>query len=107
VTDYEVYPTSAWNYALHVDAANPASSFQVTEAPVARQPFQNAAPPVVLQAKARRLPQWVVVNDSAAMPPQSPVTVQGREETVTLIPYGAARLRITSFPVLGRDPAKR
>jgi len=41
------------------------------------------------------------------MPPQSPVTVQGREETVTLIPYGAARLRITSFPVLGRDPAKR
>jgi hypothetical protein len=104
VTDFEVYPTSAWNYALRVDAANPAGSFEVTEAAVARQPFQNAAPPVTLRAKARRLPQWVVVNDSAAMPPQSPVTAAGREETVTLIPYGAARLRITSFPVLGRAP---
>jgi hypothetical protein len=87
-----------------VDAGNPAASFQVTESPLARQPFNRKTPPVSLQAKARRLPQWVISNDSAAPPPQSPVSVTGSDQVVTLIPYGAARLRITSFPVLGADP---
>ena len=104
VTDYEVYPTSAWNYGLRVDAADPAASFQVTEAPVARQPFDRKTPPLSLRVKARRLPQWVIVDDSAAPPPQSPAVGPGKDEDVTLIPYGAARLRITSFPVLGPDP---
>jgi hypothetical protein len=109
VTDYEIYPTSAWNYGLRVDASDPAGSFQVTEGPVARQPFDRATPPVKIQVKARRLPQWVISDDSAAAPPQSPVVARGQDEMVTLIPYGAARLRITSFPVLGPDPppAKR
>jgi hypothetical protein len=104
VSDFEVFPTSPWNYGLRVDAANPQASFQVVEAPVGRQPFDRAAPPVSLQAKARRLPQWVITDDSAGPPPESPVSVAGRDESVTLIPYGAARLRITSFPVLGPDP---
>ena len=104
VTDFEVYPTSPWNYGLRVDAANPPASFEVVEAPVARQPFDRGAPPVSLQVKARRLPQWVITDDSAAPPPRSPITAPGKDETVTLIPYGAARLRITSFPVLGPDP---
>jgi hypothetical protein len=104
VADWEVFPTSPWNYALRVDAGNPAASFEVVEAPVGRQPF-GANPPVLLKAKARRLPQWVIVNDSAAAPPASPIAVQAKDrapdETVILAPYGAARLRITSFPVLG------
>jgi hypothetical protein len=104
VTDYEVYPTSAWNYGLRVDTANPTASFQVTEAPLGRQPFDRSSPPVTLQVKARRLPQWVIVDDSAAPPPLSPVLAPGKDELVTLIPYGAARLRITSFPVMGPDP---
>jgi uncharacterized protein len=109
VTDFEVFPTSPWNYGLRVDAANPAGSFQVSEAPVGSQPFNSASPPVTLQAKARRLPQWVITNDSAGPPPQSPIETQGKDETVTLIPYGAAKLRITSFPVLGPDrpPARK
>jgi hypothetical protein len=107
VSDFEVYPTSAWNYGLRVDAASPASSFRVKEAPVARQPFDRGTPAVSLQATARRLPQWVIVDDSAAPPPQSPVTAAGKDEVVTLIPYGAARLRITSFPVLGPDTPKK
>jgi hypothetical protein len=103
VTDWEVYPTSPWNYGLRVDVKNPADSFQVREQPIPKQPFNNASPPIILEAKARRLPQWVVVDDSAAPPPQSPVTSQLQDEPVTLVPYGAARLRITSFPVLGPD----
>jgi hypothetical protein len=109
VTDFELFPTSPWNYGLRLDEATPAASFQVIEAPVTRQPFNSGAPPVTLTARARRLPQWVVVNDSAAAPPRSPVKAQGKDDIVTLIPYGAARLRITSFPVLGNEetPAKK
>ena len=68
------------------------------------QPFTSSDPPVLLEAKARRLPQWMMVDDSAAPPPVSPVkpaAKKGEQDvTVTLIPYGAARLRITSFPML-------
>lgn len=98
VTDWEVFPASPWNYGLRIEAP-----FEVEEAPIPRQPFNHDAPPVLLKATARRLPQWMIVNDSAAPPPQSPVTSKMKDETVTLIPYGAARLRITSFPVLGPD----
>jgi len=102
VTDWEVFPTSPWNYGLFAN-----EPFEVREMPMARQPFGDN-PPVVLQTKARRLPQWVMVDDSAAPPPMSPVSMQRPvTETVTLIPYGAARLRITSFPVLGPEPAKK
>ena len=107
VADWEVYPTSPWNYGLRVDLKNPSASFQVREEPLTRQPFNNSSPPVMLEAKARRLPQWVIVDDSAAPPPQGPLTSQLEDETVTLFPYGAARLRITSFPVLGPDQPPR
>jgi len=111
VTDWEVYPTSPWNYGLRLNGSNAGGSFAVEEAPVTHQPFNNSAPPVALKVKARRLPQWVMVDDSAAAPPASPARVERRDgmvkrpvdETVTLIPYGAARLRITAFPVLGED----
>jgi hypothetical protein len=33
------------------------------------------------------------------------MTGQIQDETVTLVPYGAARLRITSFPVLAPPAA--
>jgi hypothetical protein len=106
-TDWEVFPTSPWNYGLRVDLKDASASFQLREQPVTRQPFNNSSPPVMLEAKARRLPQWVIVDDSAAAPPQGPVTSRLEDETVTLFPYGAARLRITSFPVLGPDEPPR
>jgi uncharacterized protein len=104
VTDWEVFPASPWNYAIRAAA----EKFEVRESPVARQPFNASDPPVSLRVMARRLPQWVIVDDSAGPPPQSPVTPALRkgvsvEETLALIPYGAARLRITSFPVLGTN----
>lgn len=113
VTDWEVYPASAWNYGLRLVGS--AAQFEVLEAPLARQPFVNGAPPVALKAKARRLPQWMLVNDSAAPPPPSPVSLPVKEEatgkwqdeTVTLVPYGGARLRITSFPVLAPRAGER
>jgi DUF1680 family protein len=92
--DWEVYPTTPWNYALVKGA------FQVTEKAMARQPYTADAAPVEIATKARRLPQWTLVDDSPGVLPVSPVTTKRAEETVTLVPYGAAKLRITAFPWL-------
>ena len=96
--DWEVFPTTPWNYALIVDPTNPAASFQVVEKPIARQPFSAGHAPVELRAQGKRLPQWQLVNDSAGPIPDSPVVTKQSAEPVTLIPYGAAKLRITAFP---------
>jgi len=47
---------------------------------------------------ARRVPECQVVEGSAGPLPQSPMKSVSPEEQVTLVPYGAAKLRITAFP---------
>jgi DUF1680 family protein len=96
--DWEVYPTSPWNYALVLDPADPAASLTVAEKPVGRQPFQSDAAPVEIAAKARRVPQWNLADDSPGPVPVSPVATKRDIEDVVLVPYGAAKLRITAFP---------
>jgi len=96
--DWQVFPTAPWNYALKVDTAAPGTSIEVMEAEVASGPFTGKHTPVRLTVKARRLNGWRA-DDGAANPlPQSPVASDSPEETITLIPYAAAKLRITAFP---------
>jgi len=98
--DWQVYPTTPWNYALSVDANAPDAGIAVTETPVEQRPFTREHAPVRLHAKGRQILRWRA-DDGAANPlPQSPVTSEVQEETVTLIPYAAAKLRITAFPQL-------
>jgi hypothetical protein len=94
--DWEVYPTTPWNYALVI--RNDANAFEVTEIPVGNQPFSLEGAPVEIRVKARRLPEWQILDDSAGPLPTSPVTSKQPVETISLIPYGAAKLRITAFP---------
>ncbi|HEY1493124.1 MAG TPA: beta-L-arabinofuranosidase domain-containing protein [Candidatus Solibacter sp.] len=91
-SDWEVYPSTPWNYALVKGV------FPVVEKPIERQPFRAEASPVEITAKARRLPEWTLVDDSPGVLPVSPVISKRPEETITLVPYGAAKLRITAFP---------
>ncbi|HEY5908971.1 MAG TPA: beta-L-arabinofuranosidase domain-containing protein [Verrucomicrobiae bacterium] len=102
--EFEVFPTTPWNYGLVVNEKNPAKSFKVLHpsGPLPAQPFTPQAAPVQLQVSARRIPAWQ--QDwfgLVGMLQPSPVKSVEPVETVTLIPMGAARLRITSFPVIG------
>ena len=97
-TDWEVFPTTPWNYALVVSTDDFAKSFEVREKPMGKQPFSQEGAPVEIQAKGRRLPEWTMVENSAGPLPVSPVHATRPEETLTLIPYGAAKLRVTAFP---------
>ena len=96
--DWQVFPTGQWNYALDVDEASPAKGIAVTESEVGKSPFTRQHPPVQLALKARRLDQWRADDGAANVLPKSPVASNQPEETVTLIPYAAAKLRITAFP---------
>jgi hypothetical protein len=104
--DWEVFPTTPWNYALLLDPAHPAAAFKVVETPLKTQPFTFDAPPVTLITEGRRVPSWQLEDDSAGSLPLSPVRCKKspcpqEPELLRLIPYGAAKLRITAFPYEG------
>ncbi|HWA95889.1 MAG TPA: beta-L-arabinofuranosidase domain-containing protein [Terracidiphilus sp.] len=96
--DWKVFPSTQWNYALKLDAENSAKSFEVAEDEIGGTPFGRAHTPVTLTAKAHKVTQWNAVDGVADAPPESPVKGDEQEESIRLIPYGAAKLRITAFP---------
>jgi uncharacterized protein len=96
--DWQVFPTSPWNYALKVDAASPSGSVAVISREVGKAPFTARHAPVNLKVKARKLTDWRAEDGVADAVPASPVSSDQPEETITLIPYAAAKLRITAFP---------
>ncbi|MBV9622562.1 MAG: glycoside hydrolase family 127 protein [Acidobacteria bacterium] len=97
--DWQVFPRTQWNYAVALSAKNAAAAVAVEELAVGEKPFAKPAP-VVLTVKARKLNSWRS-EDGAALPiPQSPVSSDEQEESIQLIPYAAAKLRITAFPQL-------
>jgi hypothetical protein len=108
--EWEVFPDSPWNYGLVLDPVNPAGSFEVVraDAPLPPQPFTPDTAPIRLKAKARKIPGWQLDRlNMVSLLQQSPARTTEPEETVTLIPMGAARLRIASFPTVTTEPGGR
>src|SRR3984957_15140225 len=97
--DWQVFPSSQWNYALAVNEKTTAEA-PVTERPVGPSPFSLKEAPVRLQVEARRLESWRAIDGAADPVPQSPVTSEEPKQSITLVPYAAAKLRVTAFPVL-------
>jgi hypothetical protein len=98
--DWQVYPTTQWNYALAAGEDDAAPAVSATESAIGEGPFTRKGAPVQLHVKARKLPSWLGEDGVANAVPQSPITSNEPEEHVTLIPYAAAKLRITAFPRL-------
>ncbi|WP_390405843.1 beta-L-arabinofuranosidase domain-containing protein [Lacticaseibacillus jixiensis] len=92
--DWELWPHSRWQYGVIPQDAT------VQTASVATQPFDVAQPPVTVTITGKPLLDWGLANDSAAQPPLGPVATSEPAETLTLVPYGAAKLRIAELPTV-------
>jgi uncharacterized protein len=98
--DWQVFPSTSWNYALDLDADDPARSIQIKEGEVAESVFTARQAPVRLAVKGRKVPAWRAEDGVADSVPQSPVRSEEPQENLTLVPYAAAKLRISAFPRL-------
>ena len=98
--DWQVYPKSRWNYALAVNPAERSQKIAASEHALPDRPFALEGTPTQLQVTARLLPSWIASEGVAGTLPESPVESTERDEAITLVPYAAAKLRITSFPWL-------
>ncbi len=104
---YEVTTDSPWNYALVVDAQNPANSFQVVNKKAEGNPFEAGKAPVVLRVQGKRVDEWTIRFDGRLPhePPLSPVASNAPAQTLELVPFGSQMLRISEFPVVGTPAA--
>jgi hypothetical protein len=115
--DWEIRPKSDWNYGLIIDKENLMKDNQVIENPIGAYPFSDRGDliwssdsskyykwgmdaPVQIRVRGMKIKQWTLVNNSAGIPPSSPVKPDANPEAITLVPYGCTRLRITEFPVM-------
>lgn len=100
---YEIDPDSPWNYGLIINKENPEESFTLIrkEFPENNYPFSVEDVPLELEAKGRRIPSWGIDQYGLVdVLPLYPVKTNQPVQDITLIPMGAARLRISAFPVV-------
>jgi hypothetical protein len=99
---FEIRPGTAWNYGLILKKGS-TGDFTVKKRdwPKDDFPFTQESAPIEIETKAKRIPSWTIDQYGlCGLLPQSPVKVSTVSEKVELIPMGAARLRISAFPVV-------
>jgi WD40 repeat protein len=95
--EWEVTSGTAWNYGLTTDP-RPA----VTTGGNVHDPFTPATAPVRITVSVQRIPDWTTDRENVVGTLQGGQVATGTPvERITLVPMGAARLRITAFPRTG------
>ncbi|MEI6580276.1 MAG: beta-L-arabinofuranosidase domain-containing protein, partial [Eubacteriales bacterium] len=91
--DYELIPTSDWNYAFASE------NFAVAENDTADVPFSEANPSVQIKTVMKKI-DWGFEDGYNTVCRKTPKsrTSKNKEEEIFLIPYGCTKLRMTEMP---------
>ena len=117
---YNIYPDKPWNYALVAD-----TDPEFVNAEAGENPWSIEGTPFSIKVTARRVPAWKLKKKTVIHPvynlytrpwkreekkgnflftPPYPkrktmeTASLGEKETITLVPYGCAKVRVTVFP---------
>lgn len=100
---YDLYPAGPWNYGLLLDGQADTGNLKLVRKawPKDDFPFTPDSAPWEIIAEGKKIPGWTLdAHGLCGALPQSPVAAATPEEKITLIPMGAARLRISAFPTV-------
>ena len=103
---FELHPETPWNYGLVLDGRPADSNFRVErrEWPKTNYPFAPDTSPIAIECEGKRIPEWTLdLTGLCGRLQQSPVYSDMPRETLTLLPMGAAPLRISAFPEASDD----
>ncbi len=98
--DFEVRPTTPWNYGLLLPDGDPPAGIRFRERPVGERPFSPEGAGMEATVQGRLLPTWRMAHGWAAESPPSPQESGEPLAELTLIPYGCTNIRVTEFPRL-------
>lgn len=98
--DWQVEPTEPWAYALDIDPER--LKVDIERCGASGVVFSPDGAPLRLHIAAVPVANWPIEDDQAAPAPLSPVR-GGVSGSIELIPFGAAKLRLTEMPVWSGD----
>lgn len=97
----EIYADSPWNYALYLNPENALGDIEVVKKPWPADnfPFTLENVPLEFKAKGRQVPSWTLdATKLCGVLPDECAPKAATLDDITLVPMGAARLRISAFP---------
>lgn len=97
----EIYADTPWNYALYLNPANALGDIEVVKKPWPADnfPFTLESVPLEFKAKGRQVPSWTLdATKLCGVLPDECAPKAATLDDITLVPMGAARLRISAFP---------
>jgi hypothetical protein len=106
---WEIRTSEPWNYGIREeDLETPEASFEVIRGEVPEQPWASATapgslvagPPVRVRCVGRKVDAWEPYGVDTGPLPWSPIRSGYADEPLDLVPYGSAKMRISSFPVV-------
>lgn len=96
----EIFADSPWNYALYMPKGKISMKMVRRPWPSDNFPFTQQNSPIIFYAQGSRVPSWTLDEYSlCGVLPEETDAKSDILDDITLVPMGAARLRISAFPV--------
>ena len=96
----DIRPAGPWNDALAVDARHFHREVRVVQRKSDGYPLDPGHSPILIRVPARKVKDWTLLEDRYTPPLPAPghYRCESELDTLTLVPYGSTRLRISVFP---------